>query len=82
MKVRVKFFASHREVVGKAEEEFEIDERAKLRDLVDQLVSRYPKLGGVMRKNSVYSLNHKIVDENAKLNDGDVVSIFPPVGGG
>jgi len=82
LKVRVKFFASHREVVGKAEEEFEIDERAKLRDLVDQLVSRYPKLGGVMRKNSVYSLNHKIVDENAKLNDGDVVSIFPPVGGG
>ncbi|MGQ9514940.1 MAG: MoaD/ThiS family protein [Thermoproteota archaeon] len=82
MKVRVKFFASHREVVGKAEEEFEVDERARLRDLVDQLVIRYPKLGGAMRKNSVYSLNHKIVDESAKLNDGDVIAIFPPVGGG
>jgi MoaD family protein len=82
MKVRVKFFASHREAVGKAEEEMHVGERAKVRDLIEELVSKYPKLGDSILRNSIYSLNQKIVDEGAKLKDGDVLAIFPPVGGG
>ncbi|MBO3803462.1 MAG: MoaD/ThiS family protein [Candidatus Brockarchaeota archaeon] len=82
MKVRVKLFASHREAVGKAEVEVEVAGRARVKDLVEQLIAMYPKLGGAMRGSSIYSLNHKIVDGDAKLSDGDVVSIFPPVGGG
>jgi len=82
MKIRVKFFASHREVVGKAEEELQIEVNSKVKDAMDRLVSKHPKLGGLMRKNSIYSLNQNIVDEDAKLSDGDVLAIFPPVGGG
>lgn len=61
MKVRVKFFASHREAVGKAEEELQIEANSKVKDAMDRLVSKHPKLGGVMRKNSIYSLNQNIV---------------------
>ena len=82
MKIRVKFFASHREIVGKAEEELQIAGNAKVKDIMDRLVSKHPKLGGSIRRNSIYSLNQNIVDEDATLRDGDVLAIFPPVGGG
>jgi len=82
MKIRVKFFASHREAVGKAEVELRIEANSKVRDAMDRLISRHPKLGGSMRRNSIYSLNQQIVDEDARLSDGDVLAIFPPVGGG
>ena len=82
MRIRVKFFASHREAVGKAEVELEIKANSKVRDVMDRLISKHPKLGGTMRRNSIYSLNQKIVDDDARLSDGDVLAIFPPVGGG
>ena len=82
MKIRVKYFAAHREAVGRAEEELQIAGHARVKDIMDQLVSMHPKLGGSIRRNSIYSLNQNIVDEDAKLRDGDVLAIFPPVGGG
>jgi molybdopterin synthase sulfur carrier subunit len=82
MKIRVKFFASQREAVGKAEEELQISGNARVKDIMDRLVSMHPKLGGSMRRNSIYSLNQNIVGEDAVLRDGDVLAIFPPVGGG
>ena len=82
MRIRVKFFASHREAVGKAEVELQIEANSKVRDVMDRLISKHPKLGGTMRRNSIYSLNQKIVDDDARLSDGDVLAIFPPVGGG
>jgi len=81
MRVRVKYFALHRDLVGKADEELRLDEGATVEDLLSRLVSLYPSLVDA-RAYMLISLNGESVDKGARLKDGDVVALFPPVGGG
>ncbi|MDI6639607.1 MAG: MoaD/ThiS family protein [Methanocellales archaeon] len=79
MMVKVKFFASYREMLGEVERDVQLQDGARVRDIIDMLVIRCPELAG---ENAVIALNHVITKEDAKLKDGDVVAIFPPVSGG
>ena len=81
MKVKVKFFASHRKVVGKSEVEVELEGKITIDKLMDMLIAKYPKLKK-LAKYTVASLNHKFADGNEFLKDGDEVALFPPVEGG
>jgi len=83
MKVHVRYFASVRETLGKADEA--IDSRAEtLGALRDELLSRgEPYASALARGKAVrMALDQVMSDESAALRDGAEVAFFPPVTGG
>ncbi len=79
MRITVKLFATlTRFKTGvKAAMPFEVilPDGAVVKDLIDQL--KIPS-----EETKVIFINNIIRENDAKLNDGDVVGMFPPVGGG
>jgi len=89
MKVRVKFFATLKEVFGGGEREVELGEGANIKDLLDTLCdspqcrqklfddSGKPKTRIQIMKNRlpIQSLD----GISTRLEEGDVVSIIPPM---
>jgi len=75
MQIKVKLFASLRKQVGQKELEMWINERDKVKDIVQSL-----RLSE--KDNFITMINgvHCKLDQN--LNDGDVLSIFPMIAGG
>jgi molybdopterin synthase sulfur carrier subunit len=94
MKVKIRYFALLRELTGKREELVELEEDASVGKLLETLSIKY---GGRFR-DYLYgvgefeglSLNFLLNGRNVsldkgfetKLQDGDVLSILPPVAGG
>lgn len=77
MQVRIKYFASLRETVGKTEETITVDENLSIGQLWEQLSKGKNVIGIVlMTQNMTY------VDSDAILQEGDEVAFFPPVTGG
>jgi len=81
MRIKVKFFSSHRDAVGKKEIEVEIKENSSINDLLEMLSENYPKLKE-LTDYTVLSLNHRYADGNEIIKEGDEVAIFPPLEGG
>ncbi len=97
LKVKVLFFTSLREITGKKEEVFELTVKDKvtinmiLKLLKEQYSTPFaeyvydPKTQQV-RGFLQFLINGKSISHNnvieTKLNDGDVLAILPPVGGG
>lgn len=88
MKIRVRYFARYRSLVGKSEEELEVPDGITVGELIEILKERHPAL-----KNEVFAEEDDLADVNVSRNgryvkfdealqDGDVVAIFPPVSGG
>ena len=90
----VHFYATLRSVVGRREVEILLPDGAPVRQLVSEIVAQYPALGPEMidKNGNVQGHIHIFVNgrdithlENqidTRLSSGDVISIFPPVGGG
>lgn len=81
MEVKVKFFAMHREAVGRREEVLTMNSPATLEELVKTLEERYPALKP-LRRSTIYCVNQSVVRGDVELREGDEVALFPPVGGG
>ena len=81
MKVLLKFFAAHRELVGAKQLQLELEEGLTTDDVFDRLVEEYPPLEK-MKGYTFISVNHVYAKSAKVLNDGDEVAFFPPVGGG
>lgn len=81
MKVRVKLFASFREIVGNNEEELELDEGTTVQMLLDNYVERFPQLSKY-RDHIILSVNKEYGPPGLVLRDQDEVSFLPPVSGG
>ncbi|WP_087037960.1 ubiquitin-like small modifier protein 1 [Thermococcus litoralis] len=81
--VKVRVFATLRGIVGKSELEVQAE---TVGELLEKLYNEYPKMKKELEKGAVILVNGKNIEHleklNTKLKDGDVVSIFPPVGGG
>ncbi|ASJ13468.1 ubiquitin-like small modifier protein 1 [Thermococcus thioreducens] len=88
MRIRVRYFARFRSLVGTSEEELEVPDGIKVRELIEILKERHPVL-----KNEVFAEDDDLADVNVSRNgsyvsfdevlrDGDVVALFPPVSGG
>ncbi|HVL88224.1 MAG TPA: MoaD family protein [Candidatus Thermoplasmatota archaeon] len=80
-RVRVRFFASPREIVGEREIPWEIRDGATARELLDALVARFPKLAP-LRGHLLVSVNREFARAEDPVRDGDEVAIMPPVSGG
>ncbi len=81
MKVRVKLFASFREIVGSKEEELELSEGTTVKMLLDQYVERFPSIAKY-RDHIILSVNKEYGPPSLVLKDQDEVSFLPPVSGG
>lgn len=92
--VRVKFFTTLREMVGKKEEHMQLSDPATLEALLEQLSKKYGEAfeayvydeEGKMRGQLQVLVNGKSVSGEprmkTKLHEGDEIAILPPVGGG
>lgn len=81
MRVRVRLFAMYREAAGVGELAWPVFEGATLRDLLDTLTTRYPRLAA-HRDTMLLAVNHEFAEPSAALRDGDEVALLPPVSGG
>ena len=81
MKIVVKFFAMHREIIGENELELELDVGTDLKGLLEILIAKYPELAKI-ENNTIISLNHNYAPDDSVIQEGDEVALFPPVGGG
>jgi|HigsolmetaAR202D_1030399.scaffolds.fasta_scaffold00005_20 molybdopterin converting factor subunit 1 len=81
MQVLVRFFAGHRDIVGKAEQRFELADGATVGTLWEQLVESYPRLKGFQGR-LLYAVNEEFSSLDTELHDGDEVAYIPPVSGG
>lgn len=76
--IKILYFASMRDLTGKAGENIERMEWS-VRELLQWAEETYPNFD----KHSVLvAINEEYVTEDEKISDGDVVVFIPPVSGG
>tara|TARA_B100001109_G_scaffold140029_2_gene113899 strand:+ start:709 stop:942 length:234 start_codon:yes stop_codon:yes gene_type:complete len=77
MNICVKYFASIRDEMGVETKNIQVCEDLSVNDLLNQLIKNES-----IARTALVAVNHKYVDRNFKLKDGDEVAFFPPVTGG
>jgi len=91
MNVKIRPWGVFQEIVGERELSMDVPENFTVIDLLDRLANNYgKKFGDELFQPSSKSIKPyvKILHNghgaklDSKLRDGDVVAIFPPVGGG
>jgi len=81
MRVKVKLYASFREIVGAKEEDLELEDGTTVQMLLERYIIRFPQIGR-FREHVILSVNKEYGPPAKKLKDGDEVSFLPPVSGG
>jgi MoaE-MoaD fusion protein len=81
MRVRVLFFGRLKDIVGRAEEQAELSEGARVEDLFERYGRSFPELAK-FRASVVASVNQEFAEWRAPLASGDEVAFLPPVSGG
>ncbi len=79
--IRVRFFAGHRDIVGRAEQVLTLEDGATIGIVWEQLVSEYPRLAGYSGR-LLYALNQQFAELATPVGEGDEVAFIPPVSGG
>ena len=94
MKVEVKFFTSLREITGKKVDEIQLQNTVTINELVTLLSEKYGKnfreyiynKKGDVQEFLSFLVNGKNINImqgfDTKLQEGNVVAILPPIGGG
>ena len=81
MRVHVKLFATYREIVGSPAITWSARDDLTLRELVDGVMAKYPRLGP-HRDTMLLAVNHDFASADRILREGDEVALLPPVSGG
>lgn len=86
--INILYFASFREMLGKAEEQMALEESqekvSKVQDLVEVLSQRGETWQKILVDNPhlQIAVNQTVASRETRLNTGDEVAFFPPVTGG
>jgi MoaD family protein len=81
MQVTVHFYSYFRDLTGCAEVSETLPEGATIKDLLEQLGTRFTKLAA-MQKSMLIAVDVDYQSRDYVLKPGDEVSLFPPVQGG
>ena len=81
MTVKVKFWSYFSDLTENRETTFELAKDTTLGELHTQVLKQIPKLAK-MKKSTLKAVGVEYQNNNYVLNDGDEVSLFPPVQGG
>ena len=81
MRVRVRYFAVVRELLGRDEESFEVPAGTRAGDLLCEIARRDPRVARLQGSLRV-AVNLSLAAEDRPLADGDEVALIPPVMGG
>jgi molybdopterin synthase sulfur carrier subunit len=79
VRVRLKYFASIRERLGRREDEVDVPAGATVAQVWERLVAECPALGEQRYRPAV---NQEYTDSEHRLQDGDELVFIPPVSGG
>lgn len=80
MRIRIQYYASLRELVGTPSEELNLEEGARIEDLMRRIKETHKPLKGLKR--ILIAVNGEYMEINRDLREGDLVALFPPVSGG
>ena len=81
MRVKVLFFGMLRDIVGRAEEQIEMENGARLQSVFERYASEFPRLKE-LASSIVLACNHQFCDRSVTIHDGDEIAFLPPVSGG
>ena len=70
-----------RDIVGRAEEEIDVEPGACLGCVFDRYAREFPRLGG-LKSSIVLARNHQFCDRSVRIGEGDEIAFLPPVSGG
>ncbi len=79
--IKVRLFASLKEIVGSNEILIKINDGDTIANLKESLFRTYPSLSSV-KIPLIYAVNHEVANDSTVLSYQDEVAIFPPVSGG
>jgi len=81
MKVRVRLFATYREVTGQKDLELDLPDPSTLQDLLSHVGQTYPRLKQ-FEDSMLVAVNQEFAGLATRLKGGDEVALMPPVSGG
>lgn len=77
MSITVKYFASLRERMGRAEQQLEVTDSCTVADVWARVADNAP-----LAANTLTAVNLEYVAPTHAVRDGDEIAFFPPVTGG
>jgi len=80
MRIKLRYFASIREMIGIVGDEVTLQEESTVDALIEKLKMDHARLRDMDR--ILVAVDGEYVKPNALLHDGDIVALFPPVSGG
>lgn len=81
MQITVTFYSYFRDLTGAGSANETLEKDATIGDLLKQLFAHYPKLEA-MQNSMLIAVGLEYQKRDYRLQDGDEVSLFPPVQGG
>ena len=81
MRIRIKVFASIKDICGFDEKELIVSDSIKVKEVIDLFIKSNENLSG--KKDSLLvAVNEEYCRPDRPLEEGDTLAIFPPVSGG
>lgn len=81
MRVKVLFFGMLKDIVGRAEDQLQVADGARLDSIFELYADRYPTLRD-LTGSIVMACNQQFSDISTPVKEGDEVAFLPPVSGG
>src|SRR5205823_2338856 len=81
MQIRLRLFATYREIVGSRQLAWSVRDGTTAGELVDQVLAKYPRLRA-HRAAMLVAVNESFATPDVGLQEGDEVALMPPVSGG
>lgn len=81
MRIKVKFFALYREIVGLREAQIDLPSGSTALDLWNRFAESHPYLAPNL-PHTRFAVNGEYTNPSTALRDGDEVAFIPPISGG